>query len=318
MTYYINLLIIIFHQFTKEMFRIVIGEKSPKSVAKIIPSKKYVNIVGIQKNLSRYSNKDFNIISDKDYDDYERKIASKQGVTIEPPLKYGSKLISDLAPVSTNLILNTGSIVPVIRPGREVLYIVGASGAGKSYYAMMYLKQYHKQYPSRKIYLFTDCKQDPLFDDSDLPITRVALDDTYLESIEDGEAFIADDFEDSIVLFDDTDTIKNKTINKHVYELMRQIMETGRKTNVTCIITSHTMSNRERTRLQLSESTSVTFFPSNHFDEHIRYYLSHKMFLNKITIDRIMNLPSSRGARWVTCVSGRPSYIFYSGGLFII
>ena len=43
---------------------------------------------------------------------------------------------------------------------REIVYISGASGSGKSYVCKRYIEQNHKAYPKRNVYVFSSLSDD--------------------------------------------------------------------------------------------------------------------------------------------------------------
>ena len=47
---------------------------------------------------------------------------------------------------------------------RTILYICGQSGSGKSYYTKNYVKQYHKAFPKKDIFLFSALESDTTLD----------------------------------------------------------------------------------------------------------------------------------------------------------
>ena len=78
--------------------------------------------------------------------------------------KYDKKLISlesdtnetDKTSFKSLRISNDSKFqqVPNTKSEREILYITGRSGSGKSTYTRMYLEQYKKKYKGNPIYMF--------------------------------------------------------------------------------------------------------------------------------------------------------------------
>jgi type II secretory pathway predicted ATPase ExeA len=84
-------------------------------------------------------------------------------------------------------------IIPNINVARDILYVVGASGSGKSYFTRQFADQYRKLYPKRKIFLISSLTEDNSIDKiKDLKLTPFLADDIQ-----------AEDFKDSLVIFDD-------------------------------------------------------------------------------------------------------------------
>ena len=98
------------------------------------------------------------------------------------------------------------SLVPS-KTGRTIYYITAPSGSGKSYLAKQIIQEYHKQNPKHNVYCFSSLETDPTLDTLKY-IKRVKLNKPeYLET-----EFTAEDFKDSLVLFDDVDVLSNKKI----------------------------------------------------------------------------------------------------------
>jgi predicted AAA+ superfamily ATPase len=59
----------------------------------------------------------------------------------------------------------TFQLIPNKNNQRDVLYIAGASGSGKSYYCKEYLKEYISLFPNNPIYLFSYLDLDETIDE---------------------------------------------------------------------------------------------------------------------------------------------------------
>jgi predicted AAA+ superfamily ATPase len=59
---------------------------------------------------------------------------------------------------------------------REILYVTGPSGSGKSYYCAEYVKKFVEIFPESDIFLFSRKDSDPAFDKIK-EITRIKIDD---------------------------------------------------------------------------------------------------------------------------------------------
>ena len=55
-------------------------------------------------------------------------------------------------------------MVPNTNSERDVYYITGPSGSGKSYFVRMYCEQYKKKFKTNEIYLFSNLKEDESLD----------------------------------------------------------------------------------------------------------------------------------------------------------
>ena len=65
----------------------------------------------------------------------------------------------------------------------------------------------------------------------------------------------------SIVIFDDIDSIKNRDIRKAIYELLNQCLEIGRHFDIHVVQTNHILCANNDTKRILNEAHHITFFP---------------------------------------------------------
>jgi len=205
------------------------------------------------------------------------------------------------------IALNSGEIVPYPNGDtREVLYVAGASGSGKSTYTAKYIEQYKKVFPKNKVYVFSRLEEDPAFDN--LKLVRIKLNEELLV-----DPIKTDELSNSLVIFDDIATIPNEDIKNTIMKLRDDILETGRHNNIYVVNTEHLMMNYKYTRTLLNESSHVTFF-NGASKYHIVRFLKTYCGLDKKQIERILKLPS----RWVTICRNYPQYILYSSGVYIL
>ena len=78
-------------------------------------------------------------------------------------------------------------IVPNSKQERDILYIIGKSGSGKSYYAMQYAKEYKKRHPHNPIYVFSEKPKDTESLDKIGEIHRIKIGKNLLETDSDDE-----------------------------------------------------------------------------------------------------------------------------------
>lgn len=189
----------------------------------------------------------------------------------------------------------------------EKLYISGVSGSGKSTYTGKYISEFKKMFKNDEIFIFSSVNQDKALDKYN-PI-RIPIDDDLID-----DPLIIQDFENSLTIFDDTDTIRNKNYRKAVNDIKAEMIEIGRHYNARCIITSHIINNFHSTRQILNEATSITFFPKSSGTYHIKNYLKTYAGIDKKQIERVLKLPS----HWITLYRTYPSYIVWEYGISIL
>lgn len=208
-------------------------------------------------------------------------------------------------------IADEGMLQPLpLFNGTSRLYIAGSTMCGKSYFCRKYLEQYIKVFPKKKIFVFSDVEHDETLDSISKNIVRFKLDDGLLN----GEPIKPETFKDSVCIFDDIDSIQNPKLLKYIQSLRDAILRRGRHENITCLCTSHLLTNYKDTRIILNEANSITIFPGGTGSHGIKYLLSKYCGMDKAQIARIMALPS----RWVSIYTHSPSYVSYEKGIYTL
>jgi len=225
---------------------------------------------------------------------YDRKI-----VSVSSEINGSGKADNYTKPFS-RLHIQDGKFQQVPDPDteRQILYITGASGSGKSTYTKNYIKCYKKMYPKRPVYLFSALKEDESLDE--VQPQRILIDDSLVE-----QPLLAEDFKDSCVIFDDTDCISNKKHRDAVNSILGEILETGRHFNTTCILTFHLATGGKDTRRILNEAHSVVYFPHSGSNVGLRRLLMDYLGLDKKTMKEIKDSKS----RWATVFRNYPNVI---------
>jgi len=181
---------------------------------------------------------------------------------------------------------------------RDVLYICGASGSGKSYYTKSFCLNYLKAYPKNNIYIFSQLTEDDSLKDLGKKLLRIKIDETIVT-----EPFTYTDFKDSLVIFDDIDALKNKIIKKSIMQLKEEMLSLGRHEAITVIVTSHQSCKGHESKDQILESTSCTFFlqSGTNYNTLLKTYMG----FNDKEIRRLKKIPS----RWITVFKQSPQII---------
>jgi uncharacterized protein YnzC (UPF0291/DUF896 family) len=202
-------------------------------------------------------------------------------------------------------------IVPNKKTERSILYITGSSGSGKSYYTKEYIKQYHLVYPKAPVYLFSSLSDDPTLD-SIKYLKRIKLNDKFLNT-----DFTIEDFENMLVIFDDTDVISNKYMKMKLTEIRNMILETGRHTRTSFIYTSHIANKGNETKTILNEAHSITIFPNTAGARTIKYLLENIFGLDKYQIKKIKQIGTTK-SRWITITKTYPLIVLHQKGAYTL
>jgi ABC-type dipeptide/oligopeptide/nickel transport system ATPase component len=201
---------------------------------------------------------------------------------------------------------NNAKIIPDIER-RQVIYICGQSGCGKSTFAGAYVKQFKKLFKKADIYIFSRKKGDPAYDKYNpyyIPIDERL----YEEPID-----ITEELKDGgLVIFDDTSTISDDKIKTAVSKLLADILEVGRSFKIYCIITSHLINSNDRkeTRVIMNELTDMVIFPRACNRYALTYALTKYFGIDKKKIEGILKLNS----KWALIHKNFPMYVLHEKG----
>ena len=201
------------------------------------------------------------------------------------------------------MIVDSGKFQPLpnFEKEREIGYITGCSGAGKSHYTKNYIIEYKKKYKDRPVYIFSALKEDETLDSLKY-LQRIRIDGSLISN-----PLSIDDFVECITIFDDIDVIADKHMRDAVYKLLNEILQTGRHTKTTCLITNHLATNGKDTKIILNESHFITFFIGSGSSKGITYLLDRYLGLDSKTIKKIKKI--SKDSRWTTINTMNPQFL---------
>lgn len=216
------------------------------------------------------------------------------------------KIIDDKKGLEIKANIGHIEIMPNI-DSRECIYISGPSGSGKSYFCNNYIDKYNKLFPNNDIYLFSKVDNDSSLSNKNIKKIEITK-DIIKDPIK------VEELNNSLVLFDDTDTIREKDIAKEIDNLKDDLLSTGRHESTYVLITSHQIMNYNRTRLIIAESHAVVFFLNSGSSYHIRRFLNVYCGCDKKTILKILNLKS----RWCFIYLRAPRYVVCESSIFLL
>lgn len=198
--------------------------------------------------------------------------------------------------------------IPNPETERQILYITGRSGSGKSYYTLHYCQEYKRMFPKRDVFLFSALNEDSTLDKLK-GLKRIKLSEEFCN-----DDITSEDFKNAMVIFDDTDVISDKKIRNKVNMIMNNILQVGRHHNTSCIITTHTACNGKDTKVILNEAHSITIFPNGLGNRSMKYLLDSYLGLDKDQCKRIKKLQS----RWVSIIKSFPMTIISEKEAYIV
>ena len=235
----------------------------------------------------------------------DSKITDVDEILQDPYIKI-QKVIEDKLKTEIDFTDKTTKVFPLPQKYSERLYVPAPSGSGKSTWVGMYLKMLRIQYPKRRIVIFSRVDEDkPLDRFSNLE--RVDLDD-FVKGVPQVE-----EFQNEILIFDDIDTILDRAIVKVLRQFRDDVLEVGRHFKITCISTSHIITNFMATRTLINEANAVVVFPKGGSFGQIRGFLDRYMGFDRSLIDELRLLPT----RWIYIHKEYPQYIIHEKGAIL-
>lgn len=195
--------------------------------------------------------------------------------------------------------------MPTLTKERELLYIFGPSGSGKSFLSKKYAILYKKFKKGNDVFVLSHVKNDPSFEGMNykhIPVEKEILEEIDLETLA-----------DSLVIFDDTDS-RDKELQKMVDALKDDIAQRGRHHNISAIFTTHMACNFLRTRVLLSECDKFIVFPGSGGKKQQEYMVVNyggmaKSFFNSL---------GSYRSRWMMFNVRYPNYIVHDHGVTLL
>ena len=193
---------------------------------------------------------------------------------------------------------------PKIKDAREVISIAGASGAGKSYLARAYAKEYHKMWPDRDIFVISALTSDKTLDVLKY-LKRIDVSSLVDDPLEKGQDL--EDFDHSLVIFDDTEALQGKEKDA-VQHLLDSLLTLGRHSSTSVIVASHLPARGKETRLLLSESNRFIVMPSAMGYHSLHYLLTTHVGLSPKEVIDLRKIKS----RWICLGKTYPRFLLSS------
>jgi len=206
----------------------------------------------------------------------------------------------------TKLYMKNKSLMflPDFSKERELIYIFGPSGSGKSFLTNRYVKEFKLGRPDYDVFLFTRLEDDPSLE---FKFTKIKLEAEVLENID------VESLENSIVIFDDTETPNDKSVSKLVDNLKDLIAQEGRHFNITMIVTTHMACNYNRTRIILNECQKYVIFPRGNGVKQMTNMFCDYGGMSKHQFETVRKLDT----RWCMLNTSYPNYIVYQSGIML-
>lgn len=197
----------------------------------------------------------------------------------------------------------TFQVIPSPDPSvRNIWYVAGISGSGKSYFARGVAEAYKKLFPDREVYLISKLEQDDTLDNMKVngklsPPKRISL-----ESLKTDYPAL-EEFDKCLIIFDDYDTLQ-EPYGKIVQNLIDDLAIQGRHTTTSMLVLSHYLTNYKKTRLILGEAHFIVLYPMATSFKAMRYVCETHCGLTKEEVQSLKKL-----GRWVCVHKVYPQYL---------
>lgn len=191
-------------------------------------------------------------------------------------------------------------------PKTDRLMVAGPTGCGKSTFCAQWAKVWQALNPEKNVYLFARQEDDHAFDG--LECEEIVVDDNILD-----RKLGIDDFVDSLVIFDDMDNLQDKKVSLYIHKLLDDLMACGRKKGCSVIYMSHLFLARDKTKIALSETNKIVFFPGPGIRQ-IKNVLKDYICMETPMINMLTNVRS----RWCCLERDSPQYLIYQKGVFLL
>lgn len=202
-------------------------------------------------------------------------------------------------------------ITPSAGLERDVLYVTGRSGSGKSTFAGKFADEYHRMFPKRMILLFSLVPEDASID-------REYIKKIDLNKLVDAEIGL-EDFEKTLCIFDDVDAdlLKNdRALLEKMKSVQDQMLLMGRHHKVSVIILAHEGTRGKESKRILNECNAITIFPYHMKNQHLTY-LTKEYFGLSLAQRREM-MKTAKQSRSVTFIQSYPPVMFSSKLCYVI
>jgi Cdc6-like AAA superfamily ATPase len=191
---------------------------------------------------------------------------------------------------------------------REIVYIYGASGSGKSVICRSYIDEYKREFPLNKIYLFSLKEGDVTLEDKDIIRIPNRLDVLINIDIE--------TLRDSLVIFDDVETHGNDLTHeqKEVVRIQDSIAQLGRDRRIFCIVSTHLACRGNKSKVILNECHKIISFSGRVPVRAFKYLMEEYGGVEPKEVTKMWKLKS----RWVCINKENPRCVISEEGCYTL
>ena len=185
------------------------------------------------------------------------------------------KLERETASINLDDEKNKFEVVPIVKPtelNTVSFFVSASSGSGKSYFVAGLVNTIRTldRFKEAEVFLITgQQKADPAYEDQIEHYLKINMDSDEFFTLK------YQDFENSIVIFDDVNSLGNRYLESFVFNLQKSLAENGRKNNIALININHSSRDFQRTKYIIHESMYYTLFPSHNWNDTKKFLKSY-------------------------------------------
>ena len=167
-------------------------------------------------------------------------------------------------------------------------------------------------FPKNQFYLISYLDKDTTLNSYKEIIRLDAMQPDFLDQCM--EMDLEAEFNNSMVIFDDCDSITSKKMKEKIFGLLNKMLRIGRHYNITVAYVGHELYHSHELKCILNESMTITFFPRFLNYKKMKYLLETYLGLSKEQIDKIRAIRD----RSVTFIKGSDKIILSDTQCFIL
>ncbi len=209
------------------------------------------------------------------------------------------------------IFFNEGTVYQVPRKDQEIEHILisAPSGAGKTYWACKWIKEFLKMYKNKEFFVIS--KHETIKDKQVETLNPYRIE---IKEFATPEPMLIEGLAGSVVLFDDIESIQNRNISARICQFRNDVVENGRKSDIKILSCIHVLLSGKQNQVIINEATYIVLFPRSGTSGHIRQFCKRYLEFPKDIIKKILDLPS----RWVSISKRSPFHVIHEHGAFMV
>ena len=172
--------------------------------------------------------------------------------------KQAQLILEDLLRKYIQIPKEEGTMQPIPIAESFRFAIFGPSGVGKSTFLGRLMMEYKKKYKKNDIFVVSALTEDEAFEKAK-PI-YVKLDESVIT-----DPMSIKEFKNSMVCFDDIESITNKALKEAVFRFRDECLQVGRHENIATVCIAHGILMGAESKVLLNEADEVCVFPRSNF-----------------------------------------------------